>query len=398
MVAPASSQTPVLPQSSLPPSVLFRGGQVVLPDRTAHFVSVRIFGEHIEAVLGPDVSASPGEQVVELRGATLAPGFIDLQCNGALGIDLASQPERLCEFASLLPRWGVTSVLPTIITSPPHVVENALSALRNNPQQSGASRILGLHLEGPFLNPLMAGAHPSSYLRSPDSTPLPTWTREEVPLVTLAPELPGAEHFITEFHNRGIVIAAGHTAATDAQLAAAQALGVSAVTHLFNAMNPMHHRNPGVIGHVFNNDSLVASIIVDGIHVAPSVVRSAWRLLGERLVIVSDAVAALGMQPGQLRLGELDLIVDADSVRLRNGTLAGSMLSVDAAVRNLMRFTGATLAEAVFAASGAPAALLGRSDIGAIAAGRRADLVVLSEDATVLSTWIDGKQVWAVTD
>jgi N-acetylglucosamine-6-phosphate deacetylase len=386
---------PTRRQSRPNESVLFRGGQVILPNRQREQVSVRIIGSHIDEVVGSSLPPLPGERVIDLDGATLAPGFVDVQCNGALGIDLASEPERLWEFASLLPRWGVTAVLPTIITSPPSTVDRALRTLQTGTPHERSAKVLGLHLEGPFLEPRMAGAHPKAHLRSLQLSDVEAWTSDHVALVTLAPELPGASEVIAALHDRGIAIAAGHTAATSSQLASAQELGVSAVTHLFNAMSPLHHREPGVIGHVFTDDSMYASLIVDGIHVDPSVVRTAWRLLDKRLVLISDAVAALGMPPGVLRLGEVDLVVGLDSVRLRNGTLAGSMLSLDAAVRNLVRFAGATLSEAVFAASSAPSALVGRGDIGAIESGRRADLVILDDDGWVLATWIDGKEVWS---
>jgi N-acetylglucosamine-6-phosphate deacetylase len=225
------------------------------------------------------------------------------------------------------------------------------------------------------------------------------WSNPTVALVTAAPELPGGAELRRALTARDITVFAGHSGATAAQLIAATAdekAPLSGVTHLFNAMRPLHHRDPGIPGTVLGSSRLFASMIVDGIHVHPDVVLMCWRLLGERLILVSDAVAALGMPPGVLRLGDVDLVVTESDVRLRDGTLAGSMLSLDAAVRNLVRFTGATLSEAVFAASTAPANALGRTDIGRLTAGAVADLVRLSHDGHVHDSWVSGMHAYSV--
>lgn len=271
--------------------------------------------------------------------------MLDLQCNGAGGIDLTAEPARLWEVAALLPRWGVTAWCPTICSSPPDRVDRALAALRDRPSWAEEGRVaepLGLHLEGPFLNPDHRGAHPAAALALPEDR---GWSREGgVALVTLAPELPGALELTRALVDRGVVVAAGHTGATLAQMDAAAGAGVRMVTHLFNGMAPFHHREPGVVGAALTDERLWVGVICDGVHVAPAAVAMAWRLLGRRLVVVTDAVATLGVTDAPLRTAD--------------GTLAGAGTGMADAVRNLQAFTGCPPSDATFAATTAPATAL----------------------------------------
>jgi N-acetylglucosamine-6-phosphate deacetylase len=332
-----------------------------------------------------DGPAGADAEVVDVTGCLVAPGLIDLQCNGALGIDLASGPERLWELAAGLPRWGVTSWLPTIVTTPDGVVDRALDALAAGPPGGWqGARPLGLHLEGPFLSPNKRGAHPNGLLRMPSVEAAVRWSRDSgVAVVTLAPDLPGAAELRDALVQRGVIVSLGHTPATAAQAAAAVDAGARWVTHLFNAMAPLHHREPGLVGVALTDERLHVGLIADGVHVHPTAVAAAQRALGPRLTLVSDAVAALGTpdDPG-----------DA-GVRLADGTLAGSVLSLDQAVRNLVAFTGCSSAEAVSAASTAPARLLGDPSVGHLEPGARADVVVLTEDLHVVSTYAAGQLV-----
>ncbi len=336
--------------------------------------------------------ANDDEETVDVGGAILAPGLIDLQCNGALGIDLASSPEKMWELSAQLPRWGVTAWAPTIISSSPSIVGRAIdTVLTGQPSQQppGSATVLGLHLEGPCLSPAKAGAHARHLIRLPAETDTARWTPEAVALVTVAPEVDGALALITQLHRRGVVVSLGHSGATADETAGGIRAGATMATHLFNAMSPLHHRQPGMVGTVLADDHLYASLICDGVHVDPAMVAIAWKLLGARLVLVSDAVAALGLTPGQVQLGTVLATVTDNDVRLADGTLAGSNLSLDAAVRNLMAFTGCSVTEAVAAASATPAAVLGRTDIGALQVGASADLVVL-DDGHVTATYVKG--------
>ena len=345
--------------------------------------------------VGPSLSTPEGAAVVSADGLLVAAGFIDLQLNGAHGIDLTEEPERLWEVAAALPRYGVTGFLPTIVTSPPDVPGRALAVLARRPDGFAGAEPLGLHLEGPMLNPTRCGAHPPSLLRSPDPSLVNGWSRSAgVALVTLAPELPGADVVIRELVGREVVVAAGHTAATASELASAVDDGLRYVTHLFNAMAPFHHREPGPVGVALTDERLTVGLIADGIHVHPTAVAAAWRALGpDRLNLVTDAVAALGEPGGSFRLAGRDVTVGKDGVRLPDGTLAGSALSLDQAVRNLIAFTGCTAHEAIATVTSTPARVLGLDRKGAVAPGFDADLVLLTSDLQVVGTIVGGHEV-----
>ena len=211
-------------------------------------------------------------------------------------------------------------------------------------------------------------------------------------MVTIAPELPGAIDVIEQLVGDGVVVSIGHTDADAACVVDAKRAGATAVTHLFNAMAPFGHRAPGPIGVTLADDSLIAGLICDGIHVDPLAVRVAWRALGPaRLMLVTDATAVLGLAPGRRRLGEVDIDVSSAGVRTADGTLAGSDLALDQAVRNLVTFTGCTATEAVATVTTTPARLLGLDDRGALEAGRRADVVVLDAGLHVVATFVGGE-------
>jgi N-acetylglucosamine-6-phosphate deacetylase len=214
-------------------------------------------------------------------------------------------------------------------------------------------------------------------------------------MVTLAPELPGALDVVRALRARGVVVAAGHTEATEDEFVAGVEAGITAVTHLFNAMRPFGHRDPGPAGATLARPDVVAGLIVDGVHVAPTAVAAAWKALApDRLMLVTDAVAALGLPTGPVQLGSMAAVAGPAGVRLPDGTLAGSTLSMDRAVRNFMAFTGCSLAAAVRCASATPAALLGDSSRGRLEPGRRGDVVVLSPDGFVVATVVAGEVVW----
>ena len=339
----------------------------------------------------PPVSAEAAV-VVDAEGLLVAPGYVDLQCNGGLGIDLAVEPERLWELAALLPRFGVTAWLPTIVTTPPGVVERALETLAAGPPARWQGAVpLGLHLEGPFLSPQQPGAHPKALLQSPGLAAIEGWTREGgVAVVTLAPDMPGALEVIQALVERKVVVSLGHTPATAEVATAAVAAGASWVTHLFNAMAPLHHRAPGLAGVALTDERLRVGLIPDGIHLHPSIVAVAQRALGDRLTIVTDAVGALGMPMGRQSLGRSEVMVSDNGVRLADGTLAGSNLAMDQGVRNLVAFSGCTTATALHAASTAPVAVLGDTTRGTLAQGARADAVLLSEDLHLVATIVGG--------
>jgi len=372
---------------------------IFTPHRRIDDGALLIEDAHIAAVGTVDeVAPPPGSRAIDATGLVLVPGFIDLQINGGFGHDFTADPTTIWSVARRLPRYGVTSFLPTIITSPPETLTAAQNVLEQPPPADYAGAIpLGLHIEGPFLNPKKKGAHNPAYLRLPQLAAADGWSSvRRVRLVTLAPELPGALDVIAALVERGIVVGVGHSMATYAEARAGFEAGARYGTHLFNAMPPLRHREPGLIGALLTEPRATVGLIVDGIHVHPAVVNLVWRAVGgARLNLVTDAMAALGMPPGRFLLGELEVIVDETGARLPDGTLAGSILSLDAAVWNLMRFTGCSLGEALPTVTTTPAALLGLSDqIGRLIPGSAADLVLLTPDFNVVMTIVHGNPVY----
>ena len=345
--------------------------------------------------VGPSIVIPDGAELVPAEGLLVAPGFVDLQVNGAHGVDITEEPERLWEVASVLPRYGVCAFLPTVVTSPSEAPRRAIAALARRPDGFVGAEPVGLHFEGPMLNPERRGAHASGFLRAPDSELVAGWTRAEgVALVTMAPELPGAIAVIAQLAANGVVVAAGHTAATVREMEEAIDAGLGYVTHLFNAMAAFGHREPGPVGVALADARLTVGLIADGIHVHPTAVAMAWRALGpDRLNLVSDAVAALGQPHGATRLGSQDVTVDGSGVRLPDGTLAGSALSLDEAVRNLVTYTGCAAHDAIATVTSTPARLLGLPSAGEVAPGRRADLTLLTPELQVAGTLIAGRRV-----
>ncbi len=339
----------------------------------------------------------PGDvREVDGRGWIAAPGLIDIQINGGFGYDFTARPAAIWRVGELLPCMGVTSFVPTIITSPFGVVNRAMQILKEGAPQGWRGAVpLGLHLEGPFLNPVKKGAHNPMHLRQPDAMRVQDWTRQNgVLLVTLAPELPGADQLIDTLTERGVVVSAGHTLCDYDQALTVFRRGIRCATHLFNSMPPVDHRNPGLVAAVLVTPKVSFDIIVDGIHVHPAMVELAWRCNPKGLILATDAMAALGMPPGRYRLGDFNVRVDEVSARLDDGTLAGSILTADAAVRNLMRFTGCSLGEALLAHTDHPARLLGLEGKGRLAVGADADIVLLTPAGEVMMTLVGGEVVY----
>ena len=289
-------------------------------------------------------------------------GLLDLQINGAFGYDFTSDPASIWRVGEGLTDLGVHAFLPTIISSPPGTVEKALGVLAAGPPNAyNGARPLGLHVEGPMLAASRRGTHPVEFLRLPSLDLIDGWTRAAgVLMVTMAPELPGARAVIEALLSEGVVVALGHSAATYEEAMAAFSWGVTHVTHLFNAMPPLDHRQPGPIGALLAQERVTAGLIVDGIHVHPGMVAAAWKWLGqERLVLVSDAMAAAGLGDGEFSIGSIPVVVEGGRVINADGKLAGSTLLLDRAVRNLVAFTGCSEAEAIAAASKNPLGVLG---------------------------------------
>jgi N-acetylglucosamine-6-phosphate deacetylase len=353
-------------------------GRLVLADAV---VAGRVL---VEA--GRIAAVEPDE--AEAGGPLIAPGFIDLHVHGWGGHDAMAGRAALDGMARALLRRGVTSFLPTAVTAPLTALARFADDVRSwrlDAPGDGASP-LGFNLEGPFLAEARKGAHNAQHLRAPadlragDLDPLLDGLR----VVTIAPELPGALDLIAELAARGVACSLGHSAATLEQARAGYARGARSTTHLFNAMSGVDHRHPGLAVAALTNDAAFVELIADGHHVDPSL----WPLVlrakpPERLLLVSDALSLAGTGEGRATVGGLQVEVRDDRATLvAGGALAGSLIALDSAVRNLVR-EGVPLPRAVAAASANPAALLGLDDRGRIAAGCRADLVELDDGLRV---------------
>lgn len=333
-------------------------------------------------------------------GAIAAPGLVDLQVNGFDGIDLmTAEQEAVRAVGRALVRHGVTSYLPTLITAEAGMTERAVSTLGlavATPDPSGA-RPLGVHVEGPFLSSRRLGTHPRAHRRDPDASLLTRLLQAgPVVAVTLAPELPGALDLVSRLATDGVLVSIGHSDATAAQAHAGFDAGARTVTHLFNAMSPLDHRAPGVPGAALSRDDVVVQLVVDGHHLAGEIVRMVWRAAGRRVVLVTDATAAAGLigesGNGRYALADVDLELRDGAVRNPAGELAGSALTLDAAVREAC-LLGIPLTAALIAATEAPADLLGRTDIGRLVPGAPADVVVLDDALAVRATYREGLEV-----
>jgi len=321
----------------------------------------------------------------------VAPGFIDLQVNGGFGVEADDNPESYRVLAARLPETGVTAYLPTVISSPPEFYSRVMGAFNAAAGRRGAEA-LGFHFEGPFLSPQQTGAHPAeAILSAPDALMTIFSGSSAVRLVTLAPERMGGSDRIRTLRQAGVVVSLGHTDATYEEFVKGVNAGATMSTHLYNAMSGLHHRTPGAASAALLDGRVVAGLIADGVHVHRAAVAIALRMKGpEGIALVTDMMSAAGMPPGTYPLGGRDVISDGVAARLPDGALAGSLLTMDQAIRNLVRWDIASAGQAVQMATQTPAGVLGLTDRGRLAAGAVADLVLLDEQLEVETTVIRG--------
>ncbi len=369
-------------------------GEVLAPEPLGRAAVVVEGGRILEIVRSPRPADLPRERR-EVPGL-ICPGFIDLQVNGAFGVEVGPDPEALAKLARELPKAGTTSFLPTAISWPPERYGSFLEALKDASRSPGA-HILGAHLEGPFLAPARKGAHEPAHLLRPVDLGL---TRRlagsgMVRIMTLAPELPGAKEAIRLLTEGGSVASAGHTDASYEGTLRAIDAGLSMGTHLYNAMGPFTHRAPGAVGALLADDRVRAGIIADGVHVHEGALRLAYRQKGpEGLALVTDAMEAAGMPPGEYELSGRKVRSEGGAVRLPDATLAGSALTMDRAVSTAADLLGIPVRDAVRMATQTPAEILGIDGKGRIVPGADADLVLLAPDGAVYETIVGGETVY----
>lgn len=372
--------------------------QVITPLETIERGVVLIRDGVVERV-GPReaVEIEPGVAVRDFGEAVIAPGFVDIHIHGGAGHDvMQAAPSALAELERHLLKQGVTAYFPTTVTAPVDVTLRALENLGKaitGANGGGGARPLGVHLEGPFISHAKRGVHPPAEIRPPDVELFERMWQASggtARVMTVAPELPAAEELIRAAAGRGICVSLGHSDADFAAAQRAMAAGARHATHTFNAMRALDHREPGILGAVLSDDRLHADIIADGVHVDSAMVRLFLRAKGEeRAVLITDAISATGMPAGRYKLGGFEVDVTGDRC-LHEGRLAGSVLTLDRAVRNVMSFAGWPLARAVRLASLNPARLLNLRSKGQLVAGAEADIVVLSPAGAVIATFVGG--------
>jgi len=338
-----------------------------------------------------------GGEEIDARGALLAPGFVDLHIHGCAGDDAMDGGDAVKRMAAWLPRHGVTAFLPTTMCDSLENTRNALEGIRRAMDDPSGSAVLGAHLEGPFLNAARKGAQPERYVKNPS---LDAYARivegfEALPhVLTVAPEMDGAMELIGILKDK-LTLSGGHTDATCEEFLEAVDAGLSQATHLFNAMSPFAHRAPGATGAALADPRVRVQLIADLVHLHPVALKVVWRAKGaSRCLLVTDAMAATGMPDGDYRLGANLVLVRGAVARLEGGALAGSTLTMDRAVRNMVKAVGVPEAQALRMASEYPCRAIGEKQRGRIEPGMIADLVLLDGDYTPLVTVARGEVVY----
>lgn len=329
-------------------------------------------------------------ELFEGREGHTVPGFVDLQVNGGFGHDFTADPSSIWKVAAGLPRYGVTAFVPTVTSAPLETSLQALGVLATGPPAGWkGARPLGLHVEGPMISTRRRGTHPAPALIEPSLDFADRLIAAGPPrMVTIAPELAGAEDVVAALLEAGTVVSIGHSDATAGEARAAFDRGVSHATHLFNAMSGLDHRSPGVAAAVLTHHRITAGIIADGLHVAPTMLLLAWKLLGaERITLVTDAMAALGVGDGDYRIGSVPVRVRGVEARNEEGDLAGSAATMDHVVRTMRAATGCSLDEVVAMASSTPAAVVGHAPTDG-------DLVLVDDGMEILATAVGGEVVY----
>jgi N-acetylglucosamine-6-phosphate deacetylase len=377
--------------------LVITGGKLVLDRGIADDKDLVIEDGLIRDIVGR--GEGPRGAVIQADGNYIAPGFIDLHTHGSFGVDLVkATPEEIARLQKRLAETGVTGFLATVAGVRRDAMEPVVEKLQQARRKPvPGAQILGVHLEGPYLNPARCGAITAEVLERIDLNARNLLDGIEPPAaMTLAPELDGAVELIEELNRRGIVACGGHSEATFEQTVNAVAHGMKHVTHLFNAMPPPHHRSPNITTAALVLDELTLELIADGCHVASPVIALVGKVKGtDDIILVTDATAAAGMPDGRYTLGDVEVTVCNGIARTRDGSLAGSTLTLNRAVKNFCQFTGSDVRQALKAVTSNPAQLLGIDDKkGRIEPNMHADITILDDNLDVIVTIVAGKCVW----
>ncbi|GAY26120.1 N-acetylglucosamine-6-phosphate deacetylase [Desulfurococcaceae archaeon AG1] len=339
---------------------------------------------------------------ISLEGFIAGPGFIDTHTHGAFGIDVTTaSSDDIARLSEMVTRFGVTSYIPTSVSMPHEILERFCRSVNTASRMRSGAKILGIHLEGPYINPKRAGAHRVEYIRRPSLEEFSSYLSEAGDLqliITISPEIEGATDLIKEARRKGVIVQVGHTDATYRETIRAIALGVSRATHLYNAMSGFHHRNPGAAPALLRSRDVYLEIIADMIHVSPEMLEFTIDYASpERVALITDSISATGMDKGRYRLGDLEVEVEEGVPRIPGSdTIAGSILTMDRAFKNIASL-GYSVSEAFHMASTTPAKSLGlleKHRVGLIEPGYRGDIVIMNKEFEIIATLVDGKPLY----
>jgi N-acetylglucosamine-6-phosphate deacetylase len=348
-----------------------------------------------------DLAILKNVEIIEAQNKFIVPGYIDIHVHGGGGSDVMDgEYEAIKQVATTHSRFGTTAFLPTTMTMTKDKIIKSLKSIHEaRLKGTGTAEILGIHLEGPYINPEKKGAQKEEDIKKVSVEEFLEFNKASgnlIRLVTIAPEMPGAIDFIRWLHQQGIIVSVGHSNATYKQVQEGIQAGLSHVTHIFNAMRGLHHREPGVVGAALSSPKLIVEMIADGIHLHPIVLKMLTQIKeSEKLVLITDAMRATGFKEGTYDLGGQEVIVTQGQAKLKNGTLAGSVLTMDKAVKNLVTKVGISLLNAVQMASYNPAKCLGIDDKkGSLELYKDADIVILNKNLETELTMVAGKVVY----
>ncbi len=334
-----------------------------------------------------------GCDVIDVKGAYVSAGFIDIHIHGSGGADVMdATPEALETISRTLVQTGITSFLATTMTMAREKIDAAISAVRACKKGLDGAQVLGVHLEGPFINPVRQGAQDTKFVQKPLLSSIEKHM-DLVKMITLAPEVAGAEAFIREIGRKypEVLLSIGHSDANYDEAKESFGFGVRHATHLFNAMPPLKHRVPGIVGAVFDDENVSCDIIADLVHLHPATLRMVWREKRENLILITDAMRAGCMKNGSYDLGGQKVEVTDGEARLADGTLAGSVLKMNEAVRNMVKHTSMTLPQAIRSVTELPAQKLYFEKKGRLEAGYDADMVIFDEEVGIIATFVAGE-------
>jgi len=379
---------------------VFRGGDVVLSDRLAERHSLIVEADRVVGIVAGAPTGAAGDRVVDVTDGVVVPGFVDVHVHGVAGYDVLDGAGAVERVSRILPRFGVTAFCPTSVACSAASLEVFLAEVARLRAADGPrARVIGAHLESSFLNHAFRGAQPAEWLRTPadggEVLAVMDHHRHAVAIVTLAPEIEGGPALLDELVRKGIRVSLGHSGATWDEAQAAFDSGAARITHLFNRMPPMTHREPGMVGAALARETVVVELIGDGQHIHPAIMRIVWAAKGAaRVIAVTDGTAGSGLPRGSVAtLGGRLVRVD-DVARLDDGTIAGSVATMDQVLARWAKDVGVGIVDAAVMCATTPAADVRRPELGHLSPGAQADCVVLDRELRVRETWIAGTCVY----